>query len=156
MENAGQNKHGFCMLSTFERSKHPDRFVSIEILIIHTSTQSPLSQENSTKTTIFPTKHNFLLIKVFDMYLLLGLSSLLVKIVALLWKNWYLIVVPLKHWLKTCLTALVWGFPTFSKKTKFSKWPKSHENRTSMGTILLFLAKPLDKLGITLVHICSW
>ena len=43
--------------------------------------------------------------------------------------------------------------PLFSKKNRLSKWPKSRENMTNMDIILLFLAKPLDKHGITLVHI---
>ena len=43
--------------------------------------------------------------------------------------------------------------PLFSKKAKLSKWPKSRKNRTNMDIILSFLAKPVDKHGITLVHI---
>ena len=31
--------------------------------------------------------------------------------------------------------------------------PKSQENRTNMDIILFFLAEPLDKHGVTLVHI---
>ena len=41
----------------------------------------------------------------------------------------------------------------FSKKAKLSKWPKSRENRTNMDIILSFLVKPVEKHGITLVHI---
>ena len=43
--------------------------------------------------------------------------------------------------------------PPFSKKAKLSKWPKSRENRTNMDIILSFLAKSVDRHGITLVHI---
>ena len=42
----------------------------------------------------------------------------------------------------------------FSKKAKLSKWPKKQAKlRTNIDVILSFLAKPLDKHGITLVHI---
>ena len=43
--------------------------------------------------------------------------------------------------------------PLFSKKAKISKWPKKPGNRTNMEITLSFLAKSLDKHGITLVRI---
>ena len=44
--------------------------------------------------------------------------------------------------------------PPFSEKEpNFQNGQKSQENRTNMDLILLFSAKPLDKHGITLVHI---
>ena len=43
--------------------------------------------------------------------------------------------------------------PLFSIKAKISKWPKKSGNRTNMDITLSFLAKSLDKHGITLVHI---
>ena len=44
--------------------------------------------------------------------------------------------------------------PPFSKKGELSKWLKNRENRTiNMEIISSFLAKPVDKNGITLVHI---
>ena len=39
------------------------------------------------------------------------------------------------------------------KKSKFENDQTSQENKTNMDIILLFLAKPLDKHDITLVHI---
>ena len=41
----------------------------------------------------------------------------------------------------------------FLKKAKISKWPKKPGNRTNMDITLSFLAKSLDKHGITQVHI---
>ena len=43
--------------------------------------------------------------------------------------------------------------PLFSKKAKISKWAKKPGNRTNMDITLSFLAKSLDKHGITLVHV---
>ena len=43
--------------------------------------------------------------------------------------------------------------PYFRRKAKISKWPKKPGNRTNMDITLSFLAKSLDKHGITLVHI---
>ena len=43
--------------------------------------------------------------------------------------------------------------PFSKKKPNFQNGQKSHENRTNMDIILSFLAKPVDKHGITLVHI---
>ena len=43
--------------------------------------------------------------------------------------------------------------PYFRKKAKIPKWPKKPGNRTNMDTTLSFLAKSLDKHGVTLVHI---
>ena len=43
--------------------------------------------------------------------------------------------------------------PNFRKKPNFQNGQKGRENRTNMDIILIFLAKPLDKHGITLVHI---
>ena len=43
--------------------------------------------------------------------------------------------------------------PFSKKKSNFQNGQKSRENRTNMDVILSFLAKPLDKHGITLVHI---
>ena len=43
--------------------------------------------------------------------------------------------------------------PYFRKRTKLSKWPKKPGKRTNMDIMLPFLAKPLDKHGITPVHI---
>ena len=40
--------------------------------------------------------------------------------------------------------------PPIFEKAKPSEWPK---NRTNMDIILSFLAKPVDKHGITLLHI---
>ena len=43
---------------------------------------------------------------------------------------------------------------TFSKKRpNFQNGQKNRENRTNIDIILSFLAKPVDKHGITLVHI---
>ena len=39
------------------------------------------------------------------------------------------------------------------KKAKLSKWPKSRKNGANMDIILSFLAKSVDKHGITLVRI---
>ena len=39
------------------------------------------------------------------------------------------------------------------KKPNFQNGQKSRENRTNMDIILSFLAKPVDKHDITLVHI---
>ena len=39
------------------------------------------------------------------------------------------------------------------KKPNFQNGQKSRENRTEIDIILSFLAKPLDKHGVTLVHI---
>ena len=43
--------------------------------------------------------------------------------------------------------------PEEEKKPDFQNGQKSHENRTNMDIILSFLSKPVDKHGITLVHI---
>ena len=43
--------------------------------------------------------------------------------------------------------------PLFSKTKAFKYGQKSQENKTIMDIILLFLAKPLDNHGITLVNI---
>ena len=43
--------------------------------------------------------------------------------------------------------------PIFEKKPNFQNDQKSRENRTNMDIILSFLAKPVDKHGITPVHI---
>ena len=43
--------------------------------------------------------------------------------------------------------------PIFKKKAKLLKWPKCRGSGTSMDIILLFLAKPLDKHGITYLHL---
>ena len=43
--------------------------------------------------------------------------------------------------------------PFSKKKSNFQNGQKSRENRTKMDIILSFLAKPVDKHGITLVHI---
>ena len=43
--------------------------------------------------------------------------------------------------------------PLFSKKSQIPKWPKKPGNRTNMDITLSFLAKSLDKHGVTLVHI---
>ena len=56
-----------------------------------------------------------------------------------------------KNILFDCFAA---GFvPPFSKKPNFQNGQKSQENMTNMNIILLFLAKSLDKHGITPVHI---
>ena len=70
-------------------------------------------------------------------------------------KNWYFIVVSFKNWLKYYIW-LLWCkvCPSiFEKKPNFQNGRKSRENRTNMDIMLPFLAKPLDKHGITLVHI---
>ena len=41
----------------------------------------------------------------------------------------------------------------WKKKPNFQNGQKSRKNRTNMDIILSFLAKPVDKHGITLVHI---
>ena len=43
--------------------------------------------------------------------------------------------------------------PFSKKKSNFQNGQKSRENRTNMDIILSFLAKPVDKHGITLVYI---
>ena len=43
--------------------------------------------------------------------------------------------------------------PLFKKKAKLSKRPKKPGNTTNLDITLSFLAKSLDKHGITLVHI---
>ena len=43
--------------------------------------------------------------------------------------------------------------PFSKKKSNFQNGQKSRENRTSLDIILSFLAKPVDKHGITLVYI---
>ena len=43
--------------------------------------------------------------------------------------------------------------PFWKKKPNFQNGQKSRKNRTNMDIILSFLAKPVDKHGITLVHI---
>ena len=43
--------------------------------------------------------------------------------------------------------------PFLKKKSNFQNGQKSRENRTNMDIILSFLAKPVDKHGITLVYI---
>ena len=89
------------------------------------------------------------------MYLLLGLSSLCSQNSRTFLKNCYVTVVPFTKLTKTsCLTALVQGLsPHFRKKAKPYERQKSQESWTNMDIILLFLAKPLDKHGTTLIHI---
>ena len=72
--------------------------------------------------------------KVFDMDLLLGLSSLFRQYNRAFWKNCYF-----------CCTVWCKKKP---KKPNFQNDQKSQENRTNMDISLLFLAKPLDKHGI--------
>ena len=44
--------------------------------------------------------------------------------------------------------------PLFSiKNPNFQNGQKSRENKTNMDILLSFLTKPLDKHGVTLVHI---
>ena len=43
--------------------------------------------------------------------------------------------------------------PIFGERPNFQNGQKSRENRTNMDIILSFLAKPVDKHGITMVHI---
>ena len=43
--------------------------------------------------------------------------------------------------------------PLFSKKSQTFKMAKKQGKRTNMDIILSFLAKPLDKHGITPVHV---
>ena len=88
------------------------------------------------------------------MYLLLGLSSLLVKIAAL-FEKFLLDRRTLEKLTKNILPDCfgIKFVPLHSQKKKLLKWPKSRENRTNVDIILLFLAKPLDKHDITLVHI---
>ena len=52
-----------------------------------------------------------------------------------------------------CVTFSVRLVPIFEKEPNFQNGQKSRENRTNMDIILTFLAKPVDKHGITLVHI---
>ena len=100
-------------------------------------------------------KNSFFLKKMFNMYPLLGLFSLFSQ-----YKRAFLKKLSLncrtfqkltRNILSDCFGASF--VPLVSKKAKLSKWPKSRENRTNMDIILLFLVKPLDKHGITLVRI---
>ena len=50
-----------------------------------------------------------------------------------------------------CVVRFVSPFST--KKSNFQNGLKSRENRTNIDIILSFLAKPVDKHGITLVYI---
>ena len=43
--------------------------------------------------------------------------------------------------------------PHFGRKPNFQNGQKSRKNKTNMDIIVSFLAKPVDKHGITLVHI---
>ena len=89
------------------------------------------------------------------MYLLLGLFSLCSQNSRTFLKNCYFIVVPFKNWLKHP-AWLLWCkvcLPIFEKKPNLKNGKKSRESWTNMDIILLFLAKPLDKHGTTLVHI---
>ena len=61
----------------------------------------PCPQQTVKKATLFPQKHCFFVEKVFDMYLLLGLSSFFNQNSLNFLKNCHVIVVPLKNCLKT-------------------------------------------------------
>ena len=152
-----RDKHGFCMLSTFKISKTSMSIwlALIVILIIHISMLSPLSPVNSPKSHNFSTMKKYFVEQTFDRFLLLGLSSFFTQNNRTFWKNCHFVVVSFKDWLK-CHVWLLWCKVCplfFEKKAKISKWPQKPENRTNMDMILSFLAKPVDKHGITLVHI---
>ena len=103
---------------------------------------SPLSPENGPKSHNFATKILLFVEEVLDIYLLLSLSLFFTQNSC-------------TFWTKNTLFDYsgVRFVPPFSKKAKLSKWPKSREARTNINIILSVLTKPLDKHGITLVHI---
>ena len=83
-----RDKHGFCMLSTFERNKHPykldlfdDNFDHLHVNVV----TFVLRKQSKKATMFFPQKLVvFFVEKVFDMYLLVGLSSLFSQIAVFL------------------------------------------------------------------------
>ena len=86
--------------------------------------------------------------KAFDMYLLLSLPHLLVKI-AVSFVNYEKLTTDI---LFECF-GVRFLLPFAKNKTKLSKWLTSREYRTNIDIILLFLGKPVDKRGITQVRI---
>ena len=90
------------------------------------------------------------------MCLLLGLSSLFGQNSNTSFKNCLLYSYAVGKLTKNYCIWLLWCnvCPTiFEIKTNFQNGPQIRENWTNVNIILLFLGKPLDKYGITLVHI---
>ena len=85
------------MLSTFERSKHPYQHDLFDYFDHPHVNAVAFVSENSPKSHRFFHKAWFFVEKVFDMYLLVGLSSLFSLNSRAFLKNCYLIVVLLKN-----------------------------------------------------------
>ena len=144
------------MLSTFEISK-TFIWLWLALIVFWSSTYQCCHlcpQKTVQKATTFPQWRSFSLKKPFYSYLLLGLSSFFGQNSQAFLKHCYFIV-SFRNWLKYYVW-LLWCkvcLPIFEKKPNFQNGQKSRENRTNMDIILSFLAKPVDKHGITLVHI---
>ena len=144
------------MLSTFEWSKHSYQFGLFSFQFSSSTHRCNHLCPHKTvqKTTIFFHKNIVFVEKVFDMYLLLGFSSLFSQNCHAFFEKLLLNCCTFEKLSGNILLDLFGAtfVSPISKKAKLSKWPKILEDRTNMDIILLFLAKPLEKHGTTLVH----
>ena len=87
-----RDKHGFCMLSSFERSKHSYQF-DLDFDHSHINVVTYVHRKQSEKPQTFPQKQLFFFEKVFSMYLLLDLSLPFIQNSRDFFNKCYLVVV---------------------------------------------------------------